>query len=1197
MLNEDKLRDYLKRATADLRNARRRLRDMEERDREPIAIVGMACRYPGGVASPEDLWQLVATGTDAIGGFPADRGWDADALIDDDPDAHGTSYVNQGGFLYEAGSFDPAFFGISPREALAMDPQQRLLLETSWEAFERAGIDPRTLKGSRTGVFAGLMYHEYASRLGAVPEGVEGHLGTGSFGSVASGRVSYTFGLEGPAVTVDTACSSSLVALHLAVQALRSGECTMALAGGVTVMSTPGTFVEFSRQRGLATDGRCKAFSDDADGTGWGEGVGLVLVERLSDARRNGHPVLAVVRGSAINQDGASNGLTAPNGPSQQRVIRQALAGAALTPAQVDVVEAHGTGTTLGDPIEAQALLATYGQERPADRPLLLGSLKSNIGHTQAAAGVGGVIKMVMAIREGVLPQTLHVTEPSTHVDWAEGAVELLTEQREWPGTGEPRRAGVSSFGFSGTNAHVIIEQAPADGPVEADEVVVGSAVVGGSVVPWLVSGRSEEALRGQAARLRAFAGREPDVPGAGLALASGRAALEHRAVVLGADLPELVSGLTAMADGGVTAGVVQGAAGAPGKVAFVFPGQGSQWAAMAVELLESSSVFAGRMAECGAALAPFVDGWSLLEVVRGVEGDAWMDRVDVVQPVLWAVMVSLAEVWRASGVEPGVVVGHSQGEIAAAVVAGALSLEDGARVVALRSRAIAGGLAGLGGMVSVALPVERVRERLGGGDRVSVAAVNGPSAVVVSGEPAALEELLASCEVDGVRARRVPVDYASHSAQVESIRAELLEVLAEVRPRAGSVPVFSTVTGELVDGSAMDAEYWYTNLRTTVRFAEAVDALLADGYGTFVEVSAHPVLAMAVQDAAEAAGRPAAAFGTLRRHEGGLERLFASFAEAWVRGLRVDWQGLLAGRGARTVELPTYAFQREKYWLESVSSVAVAEAPVDAVDARFWEAVESGDADALSVALDLDADRPLSEVLPALSAWRRQSRDRNTVDGWRYRDSWKPVADLGSGVPSGTWLLAVPVGSDDDAAAAAVEGMLAARGVEVRRYELDTAAADRASVAEALRVLLADGVRFSGVVSLLAAGGPVATLTLVQALGDAGVGAPLWCVTRGAVATGRSERVADPVQAQVWGLGRVVALEHPERWGGLIDLPEVLDDRLLGRLAAVLAGGGEDQVAVRSSGVFVRRLVRAVRGEGSSWVPSGTVLVTGGTG
>ncbi|TDV56134.1 type I polyketide synthase [Actinophytocola oryzae] len=875
-------------------------------DDDRIAIVGMACRLPGGIASPADLWRVVEGELDVIGEFPTDRGWDIDGVFDPDPERSGRSYVRHGGFLADAAGFDAGFFGISPREALAMDPQQRLMLETSWEALEHAGIAPTSLRGSQTGVFSGVVAQDYGA--GTKPEAVEGHWLTGMASSVASGRVSYVLGLEGPSLTVDTACSSSLVALHLAVAALRRGECSLALAGGTTVIATPDVFVEFSRQRGLAPDGRSKSFSADADGTSWAEGAGVLVVERLSDARRNGHRILAVVRGSAVNQDGASNGLTAPNGPSQQRVIRAALADAGLSTLDVDAVEAHGTGTRLGDPIEAQAIIATYGQDRPEDRPLWLGSLKSNIGHPQAAAGVAGVIKMVEAMRHGVLPKTLHLDEPTPKVDWAAGSVELLTEARDWPRADTPRRAGVSSFGMSGTNAHVVLEEAPEDA---AARTVDASA----PVVPWVLSARSEEALAAQAARLRDFVDADRDLALAdvGFSLATTRALLDHRAMVTAGDRDGFLSGLTALATGEPAAGVVTGLGAAGGKVAWVFPGQGGQWVGMAAELLESSPVFALAMSGCVAALEPHVE-WAVWPVLRGEADAESLERVDVVQPVLWAVMVSLAALWRSCGVLPAAVVGHSQGEIAAACVAGALSLADGARVVALRSRAITA-LSGLGGMVSVSLPAAEVEELLSRWDGVvSVAAVNGPASVVVSGAVDALEELLADCEARGVRARRIPVDYASHSHYVERIREDILSSLAGLSPVTSRVTFCSTVTGEPIDTAALDAEYWYRNLRGTVRFAETVDALLADGYAHFVEVSPHPVLVTAIQDSLERAGTTGSAVGTLRRDEGGLDRFLTSVGQAHCAGVDVDWSASFTG--ARTVDLPTYAFQHERYWL-----------------------------------------------------------------------------------------------------------------------------------------------------------------------------------------------------------------------------------------------------------------------------------------
>ncbi|GAA1397231.1 hypothetical protein GCM10009639_34370 [Kitasatospora putterlickiae] len=942
----------LRKSLKETERLRRQNQQLLDRAGEPLAIVGMSCRFPGGVASPEDLWSLVAEGRTGISEFPGDRGWDLDNLYDPDPDHPGTAYTRHGGFLPGMAEFDADFFGISPREALAMDPQQRLLLEGAWEAFEDAGVDPLTLKGSDTGVFCGLMFSDYqfvAGQSDRRPE-IEGYLSIASSPSVASGRISYTFGFEGPAVTVDTVCSSSLVAIDLAAKALRNQECSLALVGGATTLARPSAFVEFSRQRALSPDGRCKAYAAGADGVGWAEGMGLLLLERLSDAQRNGRRILGLVRGSAVNQDGASNGLTAPNGPSQERVIRQALASAGLSPADVDAVEGHGTGTPLGDPIEAEALLATYGQNRE-NGPLWLGSIKSNFGHTQAAAGVAGVIKMVMAMRHGTLPPTLHVDAPSPHVDWSSGEVALLTEARDWPvAEGRPRRAGVSSFGVSGTNAHVILEEAPA---AEAD--ADAPARTGGARPPVLVplSARSEAALREQADRLRAHMIARPELDhlDIGFTRATMRAHLDHRAVVVATDRGALLTGLSDLSAAEPAANVVEGQAGGSAvKPVFVFPGQGAQWVGMAVGLLDSSPVFAAEIADCGAALAEFVD-WKLEDVLRGVEGAPTLERVDVVQPALFAVMAGLAALWRSYGVEPAAVVGHSQGEIAAAYVAGGLSLRDAARIVAVRSRLVRDRLAGLGGMMSVALPVARVEELLEPyAGRLSVAAVNGPAAVVVAGEPAALDEVFEACERDGVRARKVKVDYASHSPQVEAIEADLLKALAEVEPTAGRVPFYSTALGGFIDTTVMDAGYWYRNLRGQVGFEPAVRALIDKGTGCFLEMSPHPVLTMAVEDtaeAAEASGR-VSAVGSLRRDEGDLARFLQSLGEAHVAGVKVDWDAVFAGTEPQRVELPTYAFQREKYWLTpSAQGGDVAAAGLDRIKHPVLAAaVQVGDRD-----------------------------------------------------------------------------------------------------------------------------------------------------------------------------------------------------------------------------------------------------------
>ncbi|MGW5748225.1 type I polyketide synthase [Amycolatopsis sp. NPDC003861] len=899
--SEDRLRAYLKQAANDLLASRRRVRELEDRDAEPIAIIGMACRFPGGVSSPEQLWDLVAGGGDAVSAFPGDRGWDLERLFDPDPDRAGTSYVREGGFLDDAAGFDAGFFGISPREALAMDPQQRLLLETSWEAVERAGIDPLSLRGTDVGVFAGLFGQDYGSRVRGARDDVEGYLGSGSAGSVASGRVAYSLGFVGPALTVDTACSSSLVAIHLAAQALRRGECSLALAGGVTVMASPVSFVEFSRQRGLAADGRCKPFAGGADGTGWGEGAGLLLLERLSVARAAGHRVLAVVRGSAVNQDGASNGLTAPNGPSQRRVIRAALASADLSTSDVDVVEAHGTGTSLGDPIEAQALLATYGQDRV--EPLWLGSVKSNIGHTQGAAGVAGVIKMVEAMRRGVLPRTLHVDEPTPKVDWSAGAVRLLTEAREWPVVDRPRRAGVSSFGISGTNAHVILEQAPEPEPdAEPPEVP-------GGVVPLVVSGRGEAGLRAQAAALLSVV-ESAEVPLAevGRALVTSRASLPDRGVVPAADRAEAVAGLRALAEG--TPGVVTGTA-VPGGLAMVFSGQGSQRAGMGRELYEHFPVFRTAVDEVCAELDAVT-----LPSVMFEDTDGVLDETGWAQPALFAFEVALFRLLESWGLAPDVVAGHSLGELTAAFVAGVLDLPGAARLVAARARLMQALPPG-GAMVSIAGAAEdRVRKVLPGSG-VSLAAVNGPESVVISGERAAVTAVADELRAAGCRVRHLRVSHACHSELMEPMLDDFRDVVKLLSLREPVIPLVSNVTGEVAQpGEVSDPEYWVEHVRATVRFGAGVAAVAGSGVSTVLEVGPGAVLTGLGVDALPADAR-VEFVATARKNVSEVRGVLTALAELHVRGVRVDWTACL-GPGGRRPDLPTYAFRHERFWLDA---------------------------------------------------------------------------------------------------------------------------------------------------------------------------------------------------------------------------------------------------------------------------------------
>ena len=1261
MVNQEQLVDYLKRVTTELHQTRGRLERTQAREHEPVAIVGMSCRYPGGVRSPGDLWRLVAEGRDAVAQFPQDRGWEAERLYDEDPDRPGTIGTRAGAFLYDAADFDAGFFGISPREALATDPQQRLLLEASWEAFEDAGIAPPTLRGSRTGVYVGVMYGDYGGRvMHQVPEELESFLGNGSAGSVASGRIAYTFGFEGPAVTLDTACSSSLVALHLAAQALRRGECSLALAGGVTVLATPGVFVAFSRQRGLAADGRCKSFAAAADGTGWGEGVGMLLLERLSDAQRNGHPVLAIVRGSAVNQDGASNGLTAPNGPSQERLIRQALADARLTADQVDAVEGHGTGTSLGDPIEAQALLATYGRERPQDRPLWLGSVKSNIGHTQAAAGVAGVIKTVLALGNGVLPKTLHVDEPTPHVDWTAGNVRLLTEAQEWSDDGRPRRAAVSSFGISGTNAHVIIEQAPtaaesrlqsqgADGEAGPEAALNGDAAGADRPVAWVISAKTEDSLREQAARLRehVVAGDDVAQPSdIAHALLTTRARFAHRAVAVGSDRASLLEALGEFAAGAPSAHVACGGP-MPGRTAFLFTGQGSQRPGMGAELYKRFPVFARALDEVAGQLDSYLEQPLLKIMFAAPETPeaALLDQTLYTQTSLFALETALYRLVTSVGIKPDYVAGHSIGELTAAHVAGVLDLPDAATLVATRATLMQNLPAG-GAMVSIQATEEEILPLLAGRqDRVAIAALNTPQTTVISGDEDEVRLIAEHFREQGRRTRALNTSHAFHSPHVDPLLDAYRETARTLTYREPAIPVISTVTGKPLSGERITSpDYWVRQVRRAVRFGDAAVWLRDHGTSVYLELGPDATLstlsqtALAERAAASGPARRTAHIPVLRHRAPEQAALLAGLGRAHVAGREVDWLALLELRGAQPpTRLPTYAFERHRYWLDApppgsaATTSAVAQAG-DSTSAQLRQAVDSADPAALAQLLGVQPDVPLCDVLPMLAAWQR-------ADGWRYRLAWKalPASAAAARRLTGRWLIAVAQEEAIGDAVVALSKALTVSGAEPEVVALGMHD-DVDKMAFALREAAGDVSPLSGEggddgdSSNAGSQWPTGILVLApeseaeQESGseqEEGAGSPgddgaaflataleaattfacalpapaLWTVTRGAVSTGPQDSAGASVAAGYWGVGRAFSARDLERPAGVIDLPAAFDDQVLAHIPGALALNTADrQLAVRTSGVFGWRLTRDPGGRAEhSWQPTGTVLVTGG--
>ena len=1148
------------------------------RSAEAIAIVGAACRLPGGIEDLQEYWKLLARAGIAITEVPPDR-WQAADFYDENPEAANRTYTKHGGFLRDVQTFDAAYFRIAPREAVSLDPQQRLLLEVGIEALENAGQDPAALRDSPTGVFIGVGLSEYGELVEHADEAAKMYAATGNAASVTAGRISFILGLRGPTLAVDTACSSSLVALHLACQSLRDGECERALVGGVNVLASPRLFVLLSRLGALSPSGRCKTFTAAADGYVRAEGCAVMVLKRLSDAQRDGDAVLGVIRGTAINHDGASGGLTVPNGPAQQALLRAALLQSGLSPSEIDFVECHGTGTRLGDPIEVQALGAVYGGGRPREKPLVLGAVKANVGHLEAAAGLTGVLKVLLALRHEQIPAQPALDELNPDVPWSELPVAVAASAVPWPRSERPRRAGVSSFGMSGTNAHVILEEAPActttvDAPARSAELVV-------------LSGRSEAAMWAQAARLRAHLQEHADVPLGALAysLASTRSAHEHRLALVSLSRADLLAQLDTAASLKTPSrsmrNQVHAAPGRMRSVVFVFPGQGGQWLGMGRSLLAEEPIFRDAFMECERAIRQ-ESGFSILAELHADEASTQLARTDIVQPMLFAISVALAAWWRAAGVVPHAVVGHSMGEVAAAHVAGALSLADAVTIICRRSRLLRN-LSGKGGMAMVGLPLAEAAAALSGYEScLYIAASNSPRATVIVGETTALDAFLARLEQRHVFCRRLKVDGAGHSPQVDPLCQELLAALSHLRPQHATLPICSAVTGRLVEGSELRADYWADNMRQPVQFTQAVQTLLDRGHGLFLEMSAHPTLVNAIEEIQSAAQQPVAVVKSLRKGQGERQALLESLGALWSLGYPLAWDRLFPA-GTRRVELPTYPWQRQRYWVEPMQKrpQGAAADPAGLSDLLRRLAERDG--------LSTEARAVLPELLAALEKERGEAAQADAVVPGSYVVQWRPqgLGGLFSDA-SGRWLLLFW----EEAEAAMAAAVKRAGGTPVHLRDLAALRAELAGGAKVRVVLCAAAPHALGERRL----GEV--LQVLQLLAGLGQAAPrLWLLTRQAVSARSGEVPANPEQAILWGLLRTFLREHPVPGGGLIDLSDLPGDGdVADRIVAVAAGqSDEDQWALRAEGALLARLVRTELPARRVWRTPGAVLLTQG--